>query len=171
MILSALAAFLFTSPIHPRVHIEWRPNRVDVELRAIAGLESSFGKKQRHKPNSRGPFHTAYGPFGLKASTAHLEYMRSQSLRRMYPGLGDRTSFFNAFITNPNVYYACANAHWGWLRRNTATIEQAVYAWRWGFGASKKTTADKMLMDGYVVKYITMFKKDQGPTNVVAAAW
>lgn len=136
--------------------IAWRPQALNKELRLIAGLESSWGKFQDHELNSKGLYHTAFGPVGLKASTAHMEYNRSPSLQARFPGLQDPDAFLEAFLSNPELYYACANKHWGWLRKNTSTLEQAVYSWRWGWGAALKVEEVQIAADPYVIKYASL---------------
>lgn len=135
----------------------WQPTGLAKELHPIAHLESSWGRNMNHEPHSKGPFFSSYGALGLKAITAYEAIMRSKRLQSKWSSNGtvdltDKDVFFSLFTSNYEFYNDCASSHWAYLRRNTDSIEQAVFAWRWGLGASKKSQSHQS--DSYVMAYL-----------------
>lgn len=133
--------------------MKWKSEGLAEELHPIAHLESSFGKNMNHEAHSKGPFYSSYGAVGLKGMAAYEAYLRSSYLKKRFPGLSDKDAFMQLFTTDYHFYNACANVHWYWLRRHTATINQAVFAWRWGIGAATKADSTQIDADKYVASY------------------
>jgi hypothetical protein len=138
----------------------WTPVALDKELYPIAHLESSFGKNMSHQPHSRGPFYSSYGALGLKAATAYEAYLMSPKTQtwanvNSIGALLSTEKFFSAFISHDEFYNRLANVHWWYLRKNTGSIEQAVYAWRHGLAAAQRTKSEEINADTYVSAYVT----------------
>lgn len=135
----------------------WTPVGLTQELYPIARLESSWGKYVNHEPHSKGKWYSAHGALGLKAVTGYEAMLRSRNFMMKWSNgqddLCDRETFLTLFLTNNKFYNELATLHWKYLRRNTASVEQAVYAWRWGLGAATATTTYPE--DKYVVAYMT----------------
>lgn len=130
------------------------------DMRAIAQLETAGGILLDHEKHSGGPFHTAYGPLGLKPVTAYEQYLRTPSLRESYPGLEDKDVFLNHFWRNQDLYNKVAGAHWEWLKqRNKGDLARTAFSWRWGLGAANKATREMIQQDDYAQKYLQLRDK------------
>lgn len=134
-------------------NMKWKPDGLSIELYPIAHLESSFGKNMNHDPHSKGSWFSSYGALGLKAATAYDAYKISPRLQAKFPGLLDKDRFLTAITSDWRLYNECANLHWRILRKQTSSMEQAVFAWRWGIGAALKAGAAKIDADKYVASY------------------
>lgn len=138
----------------------WTPVALDKELYPIANLESSFGKNMAHQPHSRGAFYSSYGALGLKAITAYEAYMMSPKIQRwLRPKDGEVIAegwFFSLFTKNPEFYNRIANVHWWYLKQNTSSVEQAVFAWRFGLAAAAKASPEAIASDRYVAQYVKL---------------
>lgn len=134
----------------------WTTKNLNQELRAIAWQESYFNRHLDHEPSRFGVYTTAFGPLGLKPSTAHQEYKTNRNLSKKYPGLDDRDAFLNRFLSSPTFYNDVANSHWWRLKQfASGDVLQAAYGWRWGQGKLQATELKDVLADEYVVKYAT----------------
>lgn len=138
---------------------QWSPVGLSKELYPIAHLESSWGKNTNHEAHSKGRWSSAHGALGLKASTAYDAMLRSRkfiekwSTRKDYTlNITNKDVFFEFFISNSEFYNELATIHWHYLRQNTSSVEQAVYAWRWGIGAADR--AENHSEDKYVAAYM-----------------
>ncbi len=127
------------------------PKSVSHELAPIAHLESSCSKDLGHKQHKDGEYYTAFGPLGLKPATAHEEYSKA------YPKL-DQERFLVRFKSDQNLYFKLANLHWARLKRVFGTKHAAVYAWRRGISAARKTSDHQIKLDPYVAKYMELNK-------------
>jgi len=136
----------------------WSPAGLALELYPIAHLESSWGKNMSHQAHSKGDWYSAQGALGLKAITAYESMFLSKSFISKW-SIGDKQTvditnkevFFKLLSTNSQFYNELASTHWRYLRQNTADVEQAVFAWRWGLGAAFKTS--NIAIDKYVIAY------------------
>lgn len=138
---------------------EWKPVSLSQELYPIAYLESSWGRNISHQPNSKGIWSSSYGALGLKAVTAYESMLLSKRFMKKWSvganqtnDITDKTLFLQMFTTDVEFYNELANIHWQYLKRNTSCIEQTVYAWRWGLGATISTSNHSD--DKYVVAYL-----------------
>ncbi len=162
----------------PQVQVEDRPkfdpSSLHPELHPIAQLETNFGKMMNHTPHSKGDYHTAYGPLGMKVITAHDEYLKSKALQRLHPNLQEASTFTKEFKDNPQFYNNIAGHHWNKLKKLTGSVTKAVFAWRWGQGAAGKADDKKISKDPYVQKYTELashVQKSEGPVESVPAKY
>jgi len=130
------------------------------DLIPIAQLESSGGKFTNHAKNSAGEFHTAFGPLGLKISTAHEQWRKHPELQKQYPNMKDPAVFMAAIKKNPAMYNAIASSHFNTLKQKHGSPEKAAAAWRHGSGAVFKMKPEQIENDDYVVKYKQMHKTE-----------
>jgi len=130
------------------------------DLIPISQLESSGGKFTNHAKNSAGEFHTAFGPLGLKISTAHEQWRKHPELQKKYPNMKDPAVFLAAIKKNPAMYNAIASSHFNTLKQKHGSPERAAYAWRFGSGAAFKAADTKIESEPYVVKYKSMRKAE-----------
>jgi hypothetical protein len=145
----------------------WTPAGLHEELHPIAQLESSFGKRMNHAPNSKGDFHTAVGAVGLKPVTAHEEYERSPWVQKVFPNLHDPTKFTEEFKNNHALYNHVATSHWQHLKKLFGGDRQkAAYAWRWGQGAALRDSPEVQAGDPYAIAYQKLY--DKSHAQVVA---
>lgn len=139
---------------------KWTPVSLSQELYPIAHLESSWGRNTKHQAHSKGTWNSSFGALGLKAVTAY-EAMRSSRRFMSKWSVGtnqtinitERNIFLVLFTTNVKFYNELANIHWQYLKLNTANIEQAVFAWRWGLAAT--INSENHADDKYVAAYLT----------------
>lgn len=142
---------------------EWTPAGLAEELKPIAELESTSGKKMQHTPHSKGEYHTAFGAVGLKAVTGHEEYKRTKYLQQIYPDLHDQQKFMDSFKSNPGFYNAVATAHWNRLKKLFGgDVEKAAFAWRWGQGKAARTDPEQIKLSPYVQAYQRIWMGMQG---------
>jgi len=132
---------------------KWTTEGLHPELIPIAHLESSFGRNMNHAPNSKGDYHTAFGPVGFKPSTAHEEWSKTPKLKAAYPGLEDPAEFLQTFKSDWKFYNLLASSHFLRLKHRHGTPEKAAYAWRWGTGACSAAHEDVISNDNYVMRY------------------
>lgn len=130
------------------------------DLIPISQLESSGGKFTNHAKNSAGEFHTAFGPLGLKISTAHEQWRKHPELQKKFPNMKDPAVFMAAIKKNPAMYNAIASSHFNTLKQKHGSPEKAAYAWRFGSGAAFKAADTKIESEPYVVKYKSMRKAE-----------
>jgi 8-oxo-dGTP pyrophosphatase MutT (NUDIX family) len=154
------AASLSGTPAHAQDTVtdthqqEWTPNGLHEELKPIAHLESTFGKRMKHSPHSKGEYHTAFGAVGLKGVTAHEEYNRTKYLQQIYPDLHDQSKFMDEFKANPTFYNAVATAHWNRLKKLFGNdVNKSTYAWRWGQGRAARADPEAIAASPYVQAY------------------
>lgn len=132
----------------------WNSKNLNPELKAIAWQESYNNTHIDHEASKRGPYFTAFGPLGLKPSTAHLEWSNSKKLQTAYPGLEDKIVFLRKMTLDPFFYNVLANQHWWRLKQQAdGDVLRASFGWRWGAGMLEKATAVDVLSDEYVAKY------------------
>ncbi len=136
------------------------PKTLHHDLGPIAHLESSNGKNMAHKPSSKGDADTAFGALGLKASTAHEEYLKSPALQKLHPNLKQFNDLLGEMKKNPQFYNNIAASHWNRLKKLTGTPEKAAFAWRYGPGAASRTPEANILKDKYVQSYSKMLNPD-----------
>jgi hypothetical protein len=123
------------------------------EMVPIAHLESANGVLLDHQPSPRGPFWTAFGPLGLKPSTAYDEYKLSPRLQRTFPTQGEQ-DFLEQFTHNTTFYYALAAQHWAKLKRLAGgNLVRAAFGWHWGQTRLLKARAEHVAADEYAQKY------------------
>lgn len=132
---------------------KWSPTGLHSGLIPIAHLESTFGQKMIHQPHSKGEYHTAYGPVGLKPSTAHEEWTKSKQMKEKFPGLEEPTAFIKKFKNDWGFHNLIASSHYLRLLHRHGTPEKAAYAWRWGSKAASEADDAKIHNDGYVSRY------------------
>lgn len=132
---------------------KWTPDGLHPSLIPIAHLESSFGQNMNHAPNSKGDYHTAFGPVGFKVNTAHEEWMKSNKLKELYPGLEDPKTFTDKFKSDWKLYNLLASSHFLRLTHRHGTPEKAAYAWRYGSTAAQGADDDKIAKEPYVLRY------------------
>lgn len=154
---------------------KWTPDGLHPWLIPIAHLESSFGQNMNHTPNSKGTYHTAYGPVGFKVSTAHEEWKKTKQLKDKFPGLEDPADFDKAFKSNWQLYNLLASSHFLRLAHRHGSNEKAAYAWRWGTGAASGAQDEVVNKDNYVQRYrdllaSTGVQKPQPKTEPIAKA-
>jgi hypothetical protein len=155
-IIPIMAIFVLTNG-QVDIH-KWSPGNLNKELIPIAHLESSSGINTIHKPSRFGEFDTAYGALGLKAATAYDMYKMAPRLQLKWPGL-TVAEFLFEFITDRDLYDACANVHWNYLRQNTDSLIRAVYAWRYGFTAALAASISTIENELYVSRYLNGSQK------------
>jgi ADP-ribose pyrophosphatase YjhB (NUDIX family) len=144
-------------------HQDWSPEGLDEELKPIAHLESSFGKKMKHSPHSKGEYHTAFGAVGLKGITAHEEYKHTKYLQQIYPDLYDQNKFMETFKSNPTFYNAVATAHWKRLKKLFGgDVDKTAYAWRWGQGRAAGADAEAISSSPYIQGYHKIYDNIRG---------
>jgi 8-oxo-dGTP pyrophosphatase MutT (NUDIX family) len=131
----------------------WTPEGLHPELLPIAHLESSFGQNTNHVPDPRGEYYSAHGALGLKACTAHEQYLRSPTLQQLYPDLKDPSDFTKKLKSDHSFYNLVGSAHYIWLKKQQGTPEKAAFAWRHGLGAATKATESEVNAEPYVLKY------------------
>lgn len=152
--IGAIAAGMLALAQDGSIHKDLHPH-----LKAISQLESSGGKNVQHAAHSKGNYHTAVGAVGLKPITAHETYKKDQGLQQQFPNLQDPAKFTNELQTNPTLYNSVANTHWGkllkWMKGDAA---KSSYAWRWGVGAARNATPEKIQKDTYVSKFLKLIK-------------
>ncbi len=154
---------------------KWTPEGLHASLVPIAHLESSWGKNMNHAPNSKGDFHTAFGPVGFKPVTAHDEWTKTKKLKELYPGLEDPAVFLNKFKTDWKFHNLVASSHYLRLLHRHGTPERAAFAWRWGSTACGKATDEAVAKDSYVMRYrdlaaSTGVKKTEDLTKMAIAS-
>lgn len=132
---------------------KWTPEGLHPYLIPTAHLESSFGQNMNHAPNSKGEYHTAFGPVGFKPSTAHEEWHKSKQLKEKYPGLEDPADFMKKFKSDWQFHNLLASSHFLRLVHRHGSPEKAAYAWRWGTGAASGASDDVINKDNYVMRY------------------
>ena len=132
---------------------KWTPDGLHSYLVPIAHLESSWGKNMNHAPNSKGEYHTAYGPVGFKPSTAHEEWSKSKKLKETFPGLEDPATFMDKFKNDWKFHNLLASAHFLRLFHRHGSVEKAAYAWRWGSTAASGATDEQINKEPYVMRY------------------
>lgn len=124
------------------------------ELFPIAYQESMFGRYMDHQPHSKGPFDTAFGPLGIKPSTAIEQYRRSKDIQQRYPGLDTNEKFMKEFHSNPDLYRDIANAFWDFLKqRAKGDLGRAAYGWRVGQGAALRHPDERVKNYYYTKAY------------------
>jgi hypothetical protein len=132
---------------------KWTPEGLHSYLVPVAHLESSWGKNMNHLPHSKGEYHTAYGPVGLKPSTAHEEWTKTKKLKETYPGLEDPATFMAKFKSDWNFHNLVASSHFLRLVHRHGSAEKAAYAWRWGSTAASGATEEQINKNSYVMRY------------------
>ncbi len=131
----------------------WSAVGVDPALLPIARLESNFGANVDHVKHPKGEWWTAFGPLGFKPMTAHDELMHSPALLRLYPELQDPVAFIKKFQEDTRFYNVLANHHFNRLIQMFGEHAKAVFAWRWGQGATIAATPEQIAADPYVQAY------------------
>jgi 8-oxo-dGTP pyrophosphatase MutT (NUDIX family) len=137
----------------PKAPPKWTPDGLHTNLIPIAHLESSFGQNMNHLPNSKGEYHTAFGPLGFKVSTGHEEWTKTNKLKELYPGLEEPKAFMDKFKTDWKFYNLVASSHFMRLMHRHGSPEKAAYAWRWGSTAAKGAEEEAIHKDNYVMRY------------------
>lgn len=138
----------------------WDHRKYSRELYPIAFGESTFGLKLDHDKHSGGPFETAYGPLGLKPSTAWDRYKASSYLKSVYPNLNTKESFLKEFWENEDLYRDTAHAFWEFLKeRAEGDLGRAAYSWRWGQGAGLRHSDEKVNDNYYTKNYREMWEQ------------
>lgn len=139
----------------PKEHkMVFDPKTLHPDLIPIAHLESSFGKNMKHAAHSKGEYHTAIGALGFKPSTAHEEYLRSKHMQKLFPGHTDQSQFMDEIRENPSFYNSLAALHFNNIKKRLGgSLDRAVFAWRWGQGASERADDKTIQNDGYVKNY------------------
>lgn len=139
----------------PKEHkMVFDPKTLHPDLIPIAHLESSFGKNMKHAAHSKGEYHTAIGALGFKPSTAHEEYLRSKHMQKLFPGHTDQAQFMDEIRENPSFYNSLAALHFNNIKKRLGgSLDRAVFAWRWGQGASERADDKTIQNDGYVKNY------------------
>lgn len=138
----------------------WNPNGLSQEMYPIAHLESSWGKRMEHVPNSKGVYHSAYGAVGLKPVTAHEQYKRDKVIQKLYPDLHEETKFIDHLKSNPVFYNMIASSIWNRLKRMAGgDPNKAAYGWRWGEGAMARNDPLLIRADPYVQAFGKLFSK------------
>lgn len=132
---------------------KWTPEGLHSHLVPIAHLESSWGKNMTHLAHSKGDFHTAYGPVGMKPSTAHEEWTKTKKLKELYPGLEDPVAFTAKFKQDWKFHNLVASSHFLRLVHRHGTPEKAAYAWRWGSTAASGAPESEIQNSPYVMRY------------------
>lgn len=132
---------------------KWTPEGLHSHLVPIAHLESSWGKNMTHLAHSKGDFHTAYGPVGMKPSTAHEEWTKTKKLKELYPGLEDPVTFTAKFKQDWKFHNLVASSHFLRLVHRHGTPEKAAYAWRWGSTAASGAPESEIQNSPYVMRY------------------
>lgn len=151
---------------------QWTPDGLHAGLIPIAHLESTFGQFMDHAPHSKGEFHTAHGPVGMKPSTAHDEWTKSKTLKSKFPGLEDPATFMGKFKSDWKFHNIVASAHFMRLVQRHGSNEKAAYAWRWGSTACGRADPQTIDKDSYVQKYRSIAasaglqKAESGPIDV-----
>ncbi len=146
------------APVEVASH--WSTKGLAPGLRQIAVLESGFGENTNHAASPDGEFDTAYGPLGLKTSSAYDLYSKYTHLRTAYPGLDDKADFEARFKSDWGFYNAMASAFWRemhWLFKD----HRAVYAWRHGPGAASVASDEQVAEDSYTRRYFSMHKSEK----------
>lgn len=132
---------------------KWTPDGLHASLIPIAHLESSFGQNMNHAPNSKGDYHTAFGPVGFKVSTAHEEWNKTSQLKKLFPGLEDPKTFTDKFKNDWKFYNLVATSHFLRLTHRHGTPEKAAYAWRYGSTAAQGADESIIAKEPYVLRY------------------
>lgn len=132
---------------------KWTADGLHANLVPIAHLESSFGKNMNHLPHSKGEYHTAYGPVGMKPSTAHEEWTKSKALKDKFPGLEEPSKFMEKFKNDWAFHNLVASSHFMRLMHRHGSPEKAAYAWRWGSTAAANASDETISKDNYVMRY------------------
>jgi len=132
---------------------KWTPEGLHSSLVPIAHLESSWGKNMNHLAHSKGEYHTAYGPVGMKPSTAHEEWTKTKKLKELYPGLEDPVAFTAKFKQDWKFHNLVASSHFLRLVHRHGTPEKAAYAWRWGSTAASGAPETEIQNSPYVMRY------------------
>lgn len=132
---------------------KWTPSGLHPDLIPLAHLESSFGQNMEHAKHSKGEYHTAFGPVGMKPSTAHEEWHKSDKLKHLYPGLEDPKHFMDKFKNDWQFHNLLASSHFLRLKHRHGTPEKAAYAWRYGSGAAAGVPEETISKEPYVLRY------------------
>jgi hypothetical protein len=144
---------------------KWNHTNLHEELHPIAALESNNGKNVNHTPNSKGEYHTAVGPLGLKPVTAHEHYLKDPYLKSQYNGLEDRFAFTDKLTSDPIFYNTVASRIWKTSSLKFKDVAKTVYSWRWGRKAAIDATQEQVDNDPYVRKYMKIAPSIQKSEN------
>ena len=139
--------------VEPSPSNEWSTEGLHHDLIGIAHLESNFNQNTNHTKNPKGDFETAYGPLGMKPSTAYEEYTKSDKLKSLFPGLEDKTQFTEKFKNDWKFHNLTASSHWLRLKYRHKSNEAAAYAWRFGSTAAQTAAPELINETPYVQKY------------------
>jgi 8-oxo-dGTP pyrophosphatase MutT (NUDIX family) len=139
---------------HDLPKVQWDNRGFGDCLSHISHLESDDGKYLDHEPNSKGEWFSAFGPLGLKPSTAHERYILNPSLQRKFPGNMPQDTFMYYFKNEPEFYKAVARTHWRHLLNASGQdIGRTAFSWRWGEEKMRRTPIDEIENDPYVRKF------------------
>lgn len=134
----------------------WNSKNLNQELKAIAYNESYNNKYLDHVASVNGPYSTAFGPLGLKPSTAHLEWKSSHKMQAKYPNLQKPLDFLAKFTTDPVFYNEVANQHF-WRLKQIAGGDAVRAAYGWRFGPGFITEPMQVIsQDAYIVKFVEL---------------
>lgn len=135
--------------------ISWNKKDLNPELVPIAWNESSNNTKLDHIPSQNGAYETAFGPLGLKPSTAHFEWKASPKLQKEYPGLANQSLFLTKFRTSVALYNKLASIHWARLKTlGDGDVLKAAYGWRYGPGLIAAVTDEQLVSEPYTLAYL-----------------
>lgn len=134
--------------------IGWSKKNLNQELVPVAWNESYYNTHLDHEESKNGPYQTAFGPLGLKPSTAHLEWKASPKLQKEYPGLETPSAFLRLFQTSVSFYNRLANNHWARLKTIAqGDLLKAAFGWRYGPGFIADVTPEQLVAELYIQKY------------------
>lgn len=137
----------------------WTMRDLPTELKALSFAETSGGLKWGHDKHSRGEFDTAYGPVGLKPSSAYENFKNSKVLTQAYPHIVTSTDFLNEFQQNPKFYNTLASKEWSrMLKDSKGNPEEAAARWRLGSAAIDKHIAAGIHPTPVIQDYISKFR-------------
>jgi hypothetical protein len=138
---------------------DWHSHDLHDDLRAAVVAESGFAQPN-HPNNSPAAYHAAFGPAGLKPSTAQEEYNRNLKLQRLFPNLHETKQFHSALRRNPTFYNHVASAHWQRLKESVGgDLARAAYGWRWGKNLAAGSSHEDVNNDPYVQKFMEAHNK------------
>ena len=132
----------------------WNKHNLNRELIPVAWNESYNNANIDHEVSVNGPYYTAFGPLGLKPSTAHIEWKTSPKLRKAYPGLESKTAFLSWFLIDVKFYNELANNHWWRLKKMAGgDLLKAAFGWRYGPAFINTVTNEELVTEVYIIKY------------------